>query len=279
MVSPLQTLLDDLLQDRSLRDPDQLHRRIDALEQLESWLFNRGDTLTPSLRQRGEALTAELEAINDRLYQTIRDAIRRGNGASILRTWAASLHGDTDQERYGPLDTLIAGVLDLREPGDVAEPDADMVFYQPTPAREIFDFIERASITSQDVVMDLGSGLGHVTLLTAICTGARCIGIELQPAYVASARQCAGELQVRHAGFIEQDVRQADLSEGTVFYLYTPFTGGILREVLDMLKRESEGRAIRLCTLGPCTAIVANESWLKADGACDARRTTLYRSL
>ncbi|MFC3652589.1 class I SAM-dependent methyltransferase [Dyella humi] len=279
MDSPLQTLLDDLLQDRSLRDPDQLRRRIDALEQLESWLFNRGDTLTPSLRERGEALTAELEAINDRLYQTIRDAIRHGNGADILRTWAASPHSVADQESYGPLDTLIAGVLDFKEPGDVPEPGADMVFYQPTPARDIFDFIERASITSRDVMMDLGAGLGHVTLLTAICTGARCIGIELQPAYVASARQCAGELQIRHAQFIEQDVRQADLSEGTVFYLYTPFTGGILREVLDVLKRESKDRAIRVCTLGPCTAIVANEPWLKADGACDARRTTLFRSL
>lgn len=278
MASPLQTLLDDLLQDRSLRDPDQLRRRIDALEQLESGFFSRGDTLTPSLRQCGEALTAELEAINDRLYQTIRDAIRRGNGADILRRWAASLHDAADQESYGPLDTLIAGVLDFKEPGDVPEPGADMVFYQPTPARDIFDFIERAAITPRDVVIDLGSGLGHVTLLTAICTEARCIGVELQPAYVTSARQCASELQVRRARFIEQDVRRADLSDGTVFYLYTPFSGAILREVLAMLERESKARAIRLCTLGPCTATVAGEHWLKVDGALTSSRMGLFLS-
>lgn len=274
MDSNLQTLLDDLLQDRTLRDPIQLRRRIDALERLESWLFNHGDA--PSVRH--QRLAAELEAINSRLYQDIRDTIRHGSGADILQTWVTSLRGDTDQESYGPLDTLVAGVLDFKEPGDAPEPGADMVFYQPTPAREIFGFIQHASITPQDVVMDLGAGLGHVALLTAICTGARCIGIELQPAYVASARQCADALQVRHVEFIEQDVRQADLSEGTVFYLYTPFMGGILRKVLDMLKHEAQGRAIRLCTLGPCTAIVAGEPWLKADGNCDAHRTAFFRS-
>ena len=278
MNSSTQTLLDELLQDRSLRDPDQLRRRIDALEQLESWFFNRGEVLTPSLRQRGEALTAELEAINDRLYRDIRAAIRQGRGADSLRTWRACLHDDADRENYGPLDTLIAGVLDFKAPAEVPEPGDEMVFYQPTPAREIFDFIELASITPQDVVMDLGAGLGHVTLLTAICTGARCIGIELQQAYVASARQCADALRIRHAAFIAQDVRLADLSEGTVFYLYTPFTGGILRKVLDVLKHEAEGRAIRVCSLGPCTAIVAQEPWLKADGTCDVHRIALFRS-
>jgi hypothetical protein len=278
MNSSTQTLLDELQQDRSLRDPDQLRRRIDALEQLESWLFNHGEALTPALRQHGEALTAELEAINNQLYREIREAIRQGRGADSLRTWRACLHDDTDRENYGPLDTLIAGVLDFEAPAEVPEPGGEMVFYQPTPAREIFDFIERASITPQDVVMDLGAGLGHVTLLTAICTGARCIGIELQSAYVASALQCADALRVHHAAFIAQDVRQADLSEGTVFYLYTPFTGGILRQVLDRLKHEAESRAIRVCSLGPCTVIVAQEPWLKADGACDVHRIGLFRS-
>lgn len=172
MNSSTQTLLDELLQDRSLRNPDQLRRRIDALEQLESWLFNRSETLAPSHRQCGEALTAELEAINSRLYQDIRNAIRQGGGADSLRAWRACLRDDTAGEKYGPLDTLIAGVLDFQAPAEVPEPGDEMVFYQPTPAQAIFDFIERASITPPDVVMDLGAGLGHVTLLTAICTGA-----------------------------------------------------------------------------------------------------------
>lgn len=267
--------LDAWLQDRSLRDPQQLGRRIEVLDQLESGLVHG---LLPS-SSRDETLVAELEAINQQLFQTLREDIRRGQGAESLRAWAASLRGSDSGDSYGPLDTLISGVLDLNEPPDAIELAPEMVFYQPTPARHIFDFIEQASPTQGDVVMDLGAGLGHVTLLTAICTDARCIGIELQASYVASARQCGQVLQIRNAQFLAQDVREADMSCGTVFYLYTPFTGGILRTVLDALRREAAGRVIYLCTLGPCTAVVAEESWLKPVGACDPQRTTLFQSV
>jgi hypothetical protein len=220
----------------------------------------------------------ELELINGRLYQSIREDIQRGQGARRLLPWVAKLPSHGDGEGYDPLDVLVSGVLGLAEPDDVTELDAEMVFYQPTPARHIFDFIARASMEAQDTVIDLGSGLGHVTLLTAICTEARCIGIELQGAYVARARQCAETLKLHRASFVEQDVRQACLSNGNVFYLYTPFTGSLMRTVLDMLKHEAERRLIRVCALGPCTEVLAGERWLTTDDACDRRHIALFRS-
>jgi len=278
MVTSLQNLLDGMLQDRSWQQSHQLGRRIDMLEKLERWLVHHGDTMAPPLARRAEALVQELEAINQRLYHAIREDIQRGQGASSLLPWVAATRHDGDAESYDPLDALVSGVLDLAEPADVAEPEAEMVFYQPTPARHIFDFIARAQIDVRDTVIDLGAGLGHVTLLTAICTPARCIGIEWQRAYVVSAQQCAQALNVRNAIFLAQDVRQARLSEGSVFYLYTPFTGTLLRTVLDMLAREAEHRVIRLCSLGPCTEVLAKEPWLATDDACDPRRPALFRS-
>jgi len=68
------------------------------------------------------------------------------------------------------------------------------------------------------------------------------------------------------------------LSEGTVFYLYTPFTGGILRTVLDRLRREAARRAIRVCTFGPCAVTVAEEGWLEAEGAVGMRRISIFTS-
>lgn len=271
----LQNMLDELLQDRSLREPDQLARRIDALERLERLLVHAGEGRL--FHHRCQVLADELEAINRALYRSVRDAIRRGDGADTLRAWTESLRGVEDADGYDALDALVGGVLDFQEPDAVPELEADMVFYQPTPARHIFDFIARAQISERDVVMDLGAGLGHVTLLTAICTGARCIGVELQPAYVESARACASALRVRHACFVAQDVRQADLSAGTVFYLYTPFTGAMLRSVLDLLRQQAMDRAIRVCTLGPCTAAVAKESWLEAMDIVDAARPVVFR--
>lgn len=274
----MQNLLDEMLQDRTWRDPGKLARRLEWQEQLESWLFHAGDGLSPSMRPRYEALLEELETVNDQLYRSLREAIRHGQGAVQLLHWATVLPRQDDEERYGPLDALIGGVLDLAEPAQDQGLEPEMVFYQPTPACQIFDFMARASIGAGDVVVDLGAGLGHVTLLTAICTPARCVGIERQAAYVASARACAQTLRLPHAEFVEQDVRHADLSQGTVFYLYTPFTGGLLRKVLDMLKSEAARRPIRLCTLGPCTEVVTGEPWLTTREAWDRQHVAVFHS-
>jgi hypothetical protein len=64
-----------------------------------------------------------------------------------------------------------------------------------------------------------------------------------------------------------------------VFYLYTPFTGTILRDVLYRLKREAADREIRVCTLGPCTLIVEKEPWLQAMGTPEIDQLTIFRSV
>jgi precorrin-6B methylase 2 len=153
-----------------------------------------------------------------------------------------------------------------------------MVFYQPTPARHIFQMLARLALGEDDVLIDLGSGLGHVPLLVAIATPARSIGVEWQGAYVAAARQCAQELGLARARFVQGDAREADLSAGTVFYLYTPFGGDMLRAVLDRLQVEARRRPIRVCTLGPCTQSVARESWLQPLDASRLDRPAIFHS-
>ena len=50
--------------------------------------------------------------------------------------------------------------------------------------------------------------------------------------------------------FIEGDAREADLDVGTVFFLYLPFTGPVLSEVLRRLRGVASRRAIVVCSLG-----------------------------
>lgn len=288
-VIALEIALKELEQDRSLHKPDQLRRRIEALDRLEACLFrvpNQGGDTESALHRRAEALTADLEAVNRDLHQSIRRKIQEGAGDGGLYEWAtlSSEEGrPLDQLNgvgYDYLDVLVSDILQFEDPGEeVASLAPEMVFYQPTPARHIFDLIRRGAFREHDVLIDLGSGLGHVSLLTAICTPARCIGIELEAAYVACAQRCAQSLNVSSATFIQQDVRSADFSAGTVFYLYTPFTGTILRDVLDALKREAANREIRLCTLGPCTPIVSGEPWLTAIDSRDIDQVAIFRSL
>jgi len=180
---------------------------------------------------------------------------------------------------YDYLDELVSGVLQFEEPSpEIVQLESEMVFYQPTPARHIFDLIRRTELAELDFLIDLGSGLGHVALMASICTSASCTGIELEPSYVACARKSARSLNLDNVRFLQGDARAADLSDGTVFYLYTPFTGAILRDVLNLLRQEAGQRDIRICTFGPCTPVVADEQWLSVIESLEADRIAIFRS-
>lgn len=265
--------------DAALWEPDALRARMQALDELDALI---ADSRVESLFARVVALRAKLETANGAVYAAIRNGVRRGAGAECLREWM-QLCADAGAPKpglgYDHLDELIAGVLAMREPADAAAPRPEMVFYQPTPVRHILDMIQLSGLGQEDVLVDVGSGLGHVPMLASILSGARAIGIEVDPVYVRCARECAAGLGLELVTFAEADARDADLSAGTVFHLYTPFTGGMLRAVLERLRDEGERRAIRVCTLGPCAEVVAEEPWLQAATAVDGDRVSCFRSV
>ena len=291
MVDERENVLRELERDGRLYEPDRLRDRIEALDWLDAH-FPDGELagvaaagLETEIRRRARAITHRLEAANCALYQAIRGEIQRGAGRDALLRFAVDQgHGRGSAglrkpEGYDYLDDLLGRVLNLIEPasGGVAL-EAEMVAYQPTPARRLFDWLGRGTLSERDVVIDLGSGLGHVTLLTAICTQARSVGIEVDAGYVDCARRSAEALNLSNAMFMRQDVREADLSLGTVFYLYTPFVGTMMREVLDLLQRETAEREIRVCTYGPCTSAIAGENWLQPAGSLEADRIAEFCS-
>jgi phosphoribosylcarboxyaminoimidazole (NCAIR) mutase len=289
----LRNLLKTLDTDRYLANSDRFRERAEALDLLDAFdLDSKASLGEPepghvALYRRAQDLQTELEAANIRLYESIRNSIRSGDGRNALLRCVGEAPGETmgqsdappKGDSYDCLDELISGVFGFVAP-EAPEIDlsSEMVAYQPTPARHVFEFIRRAKLAAKDVFIDLGSGLGHLPLLIATCTSACAIGIELEPAYVDCARQSAKELQLPNATFLGSDAREADLSSGTVFYLYTPFRGAILRTVLDRLRAEANTRAIRVCTFGPCTPTIAAESWLALDPT-ESGYVSVFRSL
>jgi hypothetical protein len=275
----LRALLGTLEDARALEAPDCLRERIEALDRLDALLAMGGE---PALVRHGQAIQAQLEKTNAAQYQAIRRAIRQGQGRDALRRWWPARDDDVAARRAGDaydwLDELVGGVLSFEISGDVGALAPEMVFYQPTPARQVFDLLGRLALCEGDVLVDLGAGLGHVPLLAAIGTKARGVGVEIEPAYVAGARRCAHNLQLANACFVQGDARDADFSTGSVFYLYTPFTGAILRSVLDALRREAARRAFRVCSFGPCTAVLAAEPWLVSDDATEPDRVAVFRT-
>jgi SAM-dependent methyltransferase len=153
-----------------------------------------------------------------------------------------------------------------------------MVFYQPTPVRHILHMIRMCALTAADVLVDLGSGLGHVPILVSLLSQARAVGVEVDSAYVATARECARGIGLNRVQFVRQNALDADLSFATAFYLYTPFTGVMLEEALSRLRQLSARRPIRICTFGPCTQVLAREPWLATDATPEADRIVLFHA-
>jgi len=284
----LHAFLCGLEADPSLLHPEQLRERLIALDDLDAGfgdLDSEDSTRSTDSRihKRAKALRTQLEAANAELYQSVRADVARG---AQLHTFLKWIQGSVTQNGSGsPLpgfgfdfrDDLVSGVLQLREP---SEPNLrrspEMVPYQPTPVRHILHLIAATALVEDDVFVDLGSGLGHVPLLVSMMTGAQSVGIEVQAAYVASARECAQSLRLSRLQFIPQDAREADLSSGTVFYLYSPFDGSILTDVLSALRMESTCRPLKICSLGPCTRTISSETWLKASAPPDMGRITVF---
>jgi hypothetical protein len=280
----LASLIGKLEQDLSLYEPPHLRQRTEALDALDAYLPD-GPTIGTALHHRLRTVYARLESVNLKLYQSIRREIQRGASRGGLLEWMPdSLDGNgpanfVNCTGYDYLDELVSGVLQFEEPSaEVVRLESEMVSYQPTPARHIFDLIRRTVLTERDSLIDLGSGLGHVTLMVSICTSASCTGIELEPSYVECARKSAQSLNLNTVRFIQSEVRTADLSSGNVFYLYTPFSDAILRGVLNSLRNEAVRREIHICTFGPCTQVVAEVHWLSAIGPVEADRIAIFHS-
>jgi precorrin-6B methylase 2 len=247
----------------------------EVTEKIEE-LIEKGEPRDPlkRLTYRAEKIAAALEGINEKCCQRIRADIQAGACSGdkfkeLVREYfpidpapAARL----DQAGYENLDIFINRITQF---GSMAEPsrelEPEMLHYQKTPARIVLEWVEKLQLNKGDVFFDLGSGLGQVVMLVNLLAGIRAVGIEYEPAFCDYALRAAAALHLSGVDFIQADARTADYSGGTIFFMFTPFKGRILQEVLRKLQEESRARKIRIVTYGPCTTEVALQEWLLAE--------------
>jgi hypothetical protein len=268
--------LEAIEQDKALEEETNFLGRVEAIEFINFHLLTRLEARpverSPAenlrgLIKRAEILQARLEERNDQFLQTLRLKIKSGSYSPeffkhhFSRCTARPQF--QDDLGYDSLDILVNGLLRLESiPEETKARDPEMVFYQPTPVRMVLELVDKAEIGEQDVFYDLGSGLGQVPLLINLLSGARAKGVEVEPAYHLYAQQCASSLNLSQLEFINLDARYANYSDGTIFFMYTPFKGKMLQTVLDRLSLEAQKRAIKVCTYGPCNLQVSKSTWL-----------------
>ncbi len=262
----------------------------DIIGPIEGWPVTPGQAheLT-ALRLYAETVKSRLEEVNEALFRKLRADIRSGQliGVELKRQIAAYTgSGSTgesqgDEIGYDSVDAFIGGILLIGSaPGETKKREPEMVPYQPSPARIILELVEKASLKQDDVFFDIGSGLGQVAILVNLLSGVRVKGVEFEPAYCDYARRCAKELNLSRVEFINAEASEMGYSDGTVFYLYTPFEGKLLQKLLEKLKDAAQKRVIWVYTYGPCTVQVAQQGWLeRVDRHGDwAHKLAIFRS-
>ncbi|HLA59737.1 MAG TPA: hypothetical protein VK622_13275 [Puia sp.] len=224
------------------------------------------------LKQYAEKVRRQLEDVNTKMFQKLRDQVSQGGLREKMLMNLMNEYLDEppdsvlqhDETGYDHLDLFINGLTTFRElTVEAKERAPGMVYYQKTPARVVFELIKKAAFQPGDVFYDLGSGLGQVTMLVNLLTCTIAKGVEFEPAYCNYAKACAADLNLSQVDFINADARHADYSSGTVFFMYTPFEGEMLRDVLCNLYTEAKERSIKVFTYGSCTPVVARQHWLR----------------
>jgi hypothetical protein len=160
-----------------------------------------------------------------------------------LLAWVASL---PPSER----DVALEERLGISPQPPAAPPGPHAVGYHASGVAAVVRMLVEVPVVAGDVLVDLGAGLGKVVLLTRILTGAAARGVEVQPALVSAARAAAARMGVRDVTFTQGDAREGDYADGTVFYLYAPFTGPVLADVMNRLRSAASHHPIVVCTLG-----------------------------
>ncbi|MFM8532388.1 MAG: SAM-dependent methyltransferase [Acidimicrobiia bacterium] len=99
------------------------------------------------------------------------------------------------------------------------------IHFTPTRHNGADALLRLANVGPADVVYDLGSGDGRIPIIAAQEYGARGVGIEIDPALIATAKQIAAEAEVGHrVSFITGDLFEADLRKATVVTAYLSTT-------------------------------------------------------
>lgn len=145
------------------------------------------------------------------------------------------------------------GILENREIGTGPESQR----YQATVANAFATLLDAVPRAPTDVFVDVGAGKGKMLYYAAQLGFEKCIGIELSGTLVQLAEHNLRRLGLRASvELLQRDASKlspVDISSGTVFYLYNPFSEEILTKFLESITKSRTLRK-RVITVVYCNA-------------------------
>jgi SAM-dependent methyltransferase len=139
-------------------------------------------------------------------------------------------------------------------------------------------------LTADDVVFDIGCGLSRVICILARLPIRKCVGIDLDPAFVERAKENVAVARGKRAQVqvLVADAATADYDEGTAFYLYNSFGAATMNAFLEQLHQSvlRRPRPIRICYLNPMqNHVFEGTPWLTPAGEARSPWYETYATL
>ena len=170
------------------------------------------------------------------------------------------------------IDGCVERYLNIRTGGSTSERARghfkDSNHYEPLDYPFLFKCLGALELKEDDVVYEIGCGMGRVVCVMARRRVARCVGIELSAELAARARQNVASMRGRKSPVDVHalDATFADYSDGTVFYIFNSFgpttLAAVLERIRDTLRRNP--RSMRIIYVNPMHEEVFESSrWLR----------------
>ena len=152
----------------------------------------------------------------------------------------------------------------------------DAVKYQPVAYPLLEAYLAPLALHPDDVVYDIGCGMGRILCLCSLQGVQRCVGVEIGPRLAERARQNAASLRGPHSP-IEirtEDATKADYSDASVIIMFNPFGADTMRATLARIEASwiVSRRPLRILYINPAHEdVLASASWLRRTDARDSR--------
>lgn len=127
--------------------------------------------------------------------------------------------------------------------------------YWPTAYAVIRRMLRRVGVGADDVVVDLGAGMGRGVFTASWLGARRAVGVEIDPGLVAIARAnlARSRLRDRQVEFVEGAAEAYPQDQSTVIFMFNPFgtatMAAVARQIADGL--EKNPRDLRIAYLNP----------------------------
>ncbi|HET7793602.1 MAG TPA: methyltransferase domain-containing protein [Rhizobacter sp.] len=136
--------------------------------------------------------------------------------------------------------------------------------YVPTRYRRILHDLRHVGVGPNDVVVDLGSGLGRAVFAAAWLGAKRSVGVEIDGPLTAQAQDSLRSSRLKHRdiSFVCASAEDYSLADTTVLFMFNPFGEGTMKTVIGKLETElaKRPRDLRIIYENPLQAAVLDAS-------------------